>query len=521
MARLVINQAGLFVDCGPLANKLPLAALGLPWPADTDYNNGMSRFSQQLHRRDLLNWVGHGLAGAATVTLLGREVMASGEGVPSEASDPPPHLPAKAQRAIHICLCGGFSHVDTFDYKPQLAELHGKSLAGAERPDVFFGQVGLLRKNDWEFHQRGESGLWVSDLFPHLATVADELTVIRSMVAESSSHTPATFQENSGFRLNGFPTVGSWLSFGMGNVTDELPTFVVLPDPRGLPAGGTNNWTNGFLAPRHQGVAFRTKGSPIPDLFPARPLDPGLETDSRRLLAELNHLDAQSRGADEELLSRMRSYELAAKMQFAVPRVVDLAQESAETLEAYGMNRPETADFARSCLITRRLLENGVRFVQLFSGGDFSSPRINWDAHENVIDNHSQEAIRIDQPVAALLRDLRQRGMLDDTLIVFTSEFGRTPFTQSAANVVGPGRDHNQTGFSVWLAGAGLRSGTAFGATDDIGWKAAENPVTWPDFHATVLHLLGIDHERLWYYHNGIRRRLTNVHGQVVREILT
>ncbi|MFO0869830.1 MAG: DUF1501 domain-containing protein [Pirellulales bacterium] len=474
----------------------------------------------EFSRRQLFSWTGGGLAGAALAQLLGRESRGWAAPVPGESTERLPHHPPKALRAIHLCLCGGYSHIDTFDYKPDLARLHGKSLQGSERPDVFFGQVGLLRKNDWEFQRRGQSGLWISELLPHLATVADELTMIRSMTAESSSHTPATLQENSGFRLNGFPTLGSWLSYGLGNATDDLPTFVVLPDARGLPAGGTNNWTNGFLPPRHQGVALRTQGEAIADLRPARPLSAEQEADGRALLATLNQLDLERRGLDAELAGRIRSYELAAKMQLAVPRVTDLGQETAQTQAEYGLDRPETADFGRACLLARRLLEGGVRFIQIYSGGDFSSPRINWDAHENVVQNHTQEAVRIDQPVAALVRDLRRRGMLDDTLLLFTSEFGRTPFTQSGADVVGLGRDHNQTGFTVWLAGAGLRPGMAYGATDDIGWKAVENPVTWYDFHATVLHLLGIDHERLTYYHNGIRRRLTNVHGEVLRDVL-
>ncbi|MFM7846412.1 MAG: DUF1501 domain-containing protein [Planctomycetota bacterium] len=489
------------------------------------HGSPLNRFS----RRDWLHWTSGGLAGAALAALLGsgRDLRAAESppaaktAVAPEASDPPPHHPPRARRAIHICLCGGFSHIDTFDYKPELERLHGKSLTSSEKPDVFFGKVGLLRKNDWAFKQRGKSGLWISELFPNLAELADELTVIRSMVAESSSHTPATFQENSGFRLNGFPTLGSWLSYGLGNETDDLPTFVVLPDARGYPAGGTNNWTNGFLPPRHQGVAFRTKGAPIPDLVPGRTLTAQLEADSRQLLGQLNRLNLVDRGGDQELAGRIRSYELAAKMQLAVPRVTNLEAETAATQQAYGLHQPETAEFGRACLLSRRLLEQGVRFVQVFSGGDFSSPRINWDAHENVVQNHSQEAQRIDQPVAALLRDLRSRGMLDDTLVLFTSEFGRTPFTQSDSNSVGLGRDHNQTGFSVWMAGAGLKPGIAHGATDDLGWKAAENPVSWYDFHATVLHLLGVDHQRLTYYHNGIQRRLTNVHGHVVEPILS
>jgi hypothetical protein len=493
-----------------------------------------------ISRRELFSWSAYGLGAVALSGLLGRDGSVRATGIPGEAKDPPPHLPAKARRVIHICLCGAFSHLDTFDYKPELAKRHGQPLGGDEKPDVFFGQVGLLRQNDWAFQQRGQSGLWISELFPHIAGVADELTVIRSMVAESSSHTPATMHENSGFRLNGFPTLGSWLSYGLGNETDELPAFVVLPDPRGLPAGGTNNWTNGFLPAQHQGVMFNTSGAGfqpanksgaglepakneqqvIRDLLPARPIPADVEAASRTLHRQLNALHHEQSGESSELAARMKAYELAAKMQLAVPRVTDLSGETAATLALYGMDEAGTAPFGRNCLLARRLIEQGVRFVQVYSGGAFGSPRINWDGHEDVKVNHTQEAALIDKPVAGLLKDLRQRGLLEDALVLFTTEFGRTPFTQSAADKVGTGRDHNQYGFSVWLAGAGLRHGLAFGSTDDIGWKAVENRVAWHDFHATVLHLLGIDHTRLTFYHNGIQRRLTNVHGEVVRGIL-
>ena len=400
--------------------------------------------------------------------------------------------------------------------------MHGKSLQADEKPDVFFGRVGLLRSNDWEFKQRGQSGMWISDLFPHIATVADELTVINSMVAESSSHTPATFQESSGFRLNGFPVMGSWVSYGLGNMTNDLPTYVVLPDARGMPAGSTSNWTNGFLPAVHQGVPFRTsgEGNAISNLFPAQEIDHTVESNSRNLLNRLNHFHLEESGPNDTLSARISSYELAARMQLAVPEVTSIEGETDTTRENYGLNKNETRDFGRSCLLARRLLERGVRHVQLFSGGSFGSPRINWDGHEDMKRNHGREALRIDQPVAALIKDLKSRGMLDETLVMFTSEFGRTPFTQSASDKVGTGRDHNQVGFSVWLAGGGLKSGFNYGATDDIGYKSVINPVPWYDFHATVLHLLGIDHERLSYYHNGIQRRLTNVHGNVLTGIL-
>ena len=467
-----------------------------------------------ITRRTFLDWTKTGLGGAAASSLMLREGFAA----PPKLA----HYAPKAKRVIHLCLCGGLSQVDSFDYKPKLAELHGKSLQTDERPDVFFGKVGLLRKNDWEFKQRGESGLWISDLFPHIATVADELTVINSMVADSSSHTPATFQESSGFRLNGFPVMGSWVSYGLGNMTDDLPTYVVLPDARGLPAGSTSNWTNGFLPAVHQGVPFRTsgEGDAISNLFPARKIDANVEKDSRTLLEKLNRLHMDEHGAEDAFAARIASYELAARMQLAVPEVTSIDGESEATRELYGLNRDETKDFGRSCLLARRMLERGVRHVQLFSGGSFGSPRINWDGHEDMKRNHGREAGRIDQPVAALIKDLRQRGMLDDTLVLFTSEFGRTPFTQSGADQVGTGRDHNQVGFSIWMAGAGLKRGISYGETDEVGYKSVVNPVPWHDFHATMLHLLGIDHTKLTYYHNGIQRRLTDVHGELIQGIL-
>jgi hypothetical protein len=449
-----------------------------------------------------------------------KDGVVSAAPVTGEADDPAPHFAGTCKRAIHVVLCGGLSQVDSFDYKPELEKRHGKPLGGSEKPDVFFGMIGLLRKSDWAFRRRGQSGLWISDLFPHLGEVADELSFVHSMFAETSNHTPATFQESTGFRLNGFPVLGSWLSYGLGSETDDLPAFVVIPDARGVPAGGSINWTNGFLPARHQGVTIRSKGLAIDDLVPARPIPANTEQASRELLARLNERHLAQRGENDALSARIRSYELAAKMQLAVPQVTELRRETDEVHRLYGLNDPRTEDFGRACLLTRRLLERGVRFVQLFSGGAFGSPRINWDGHEDMKQNHGQEAGRIDLPLAGLLRDLRRRGMLDDTLVLFTSEFGRTPFTQSDATVLGAGRDHNQYGFSIWLAGGGLKHGIAYGATDDVGWKAVEKPVHWHDLHATVLHLLGINHERLNYYHNGIRRRLTNVHGHVIGEIV-
>lgn len=468
-----------------------------------------------LDRRALLSWGARGLGATALLDLLGRDGLVRAEDVPAT------HHAPRARRAVQITLIGGLSHVDSFDFKPELARHHGQSLRTEQTPDTFFGQVGQLRKNDWDFRRHGQSGLWVSALFPHIATVADELTVINSMVADSANHTPALFVLNSGFALNGYPSLGSWLSYGLGSEADDLPAYVVLPDGRGEPNGGASAWTSGFLPAQHQGVAFRSGAEPVRDLFPNRAVSPAEETATREFLRQANEDHLQRNGGEAALAARMRSYELAARMQLAVPRVADLSDEPASVRGMYGLDRPGTADAGRRCLLARRLLERGVRYVQIYSGGPIAgSPRLSWDAHENVRENHTAEARRIDQPVAALVRDLRRRGMLDDTLVLFTTEFGRTPFAQSAAGVVGTGRDHNRYGFSCWLAGAGLKAGLAYGATDEVGWRAAESPVPWHDFHATVLHLLGIDHERLTFYHNGIRRRLTNVHGEVLRDLL-
>lgn len=460
-------------------------------------------------RRDFGSWSVGGLAATAMLHLLGRDAAAA----------PKPHFEPKAKRVVHISLIGGLSHLDSFDYKPKLTKLHGKKLDTDEKPDTFFGQFGLLRAPDWAFKPRGKSGLMVSDLFPHIAGMADELTVIRSMTADSANHTPALYLSNSGFQFSGFPSVGSWASFGLGNETEELPAYVVLPDPRGQPNGGAAIWSSGFLPAEHQGVVLQSGASPVRDLFPkAKQVG---EADARELLKALNAGHAQTSGADDLLAARTRSYELAARMQLSVPAVADIAGETKDTLALYGLDNPKTEAFGRNCLLARRLLEKGVRFVQLFSGGPIAgSPRASWDAHESVKENHTLEAEKIDRPVGALLRDLKQRGMLKDTLVLFTTEFGRTPFAQSGPNQVGPGRDHNKYAFSVWMAGAGLKAGSVYGSTDEVGWKVAEHPVPWHDFHATVLHLLGLNHEKLTFYHNGIQRRLTNVHGEVVTGVL-
>jgi len=473
--------------------------------------------SAGVSRRDMLGQFATGLGGMALATLLARQSHAAA--IKGDAGDPPPHHRPKATRAIQIFLQGGLSQVDSFDPKPELERLHGQPVPGDERPVAFMGKVGLLHKAHFAFQQRGESGLWVSDLFPHLAGVADELTVIRSMWSGTGNHTPATYEANSGFRTLGFPAAGTWISYGLGCEVDNLPTFVVLPDSRAWPTGGANNWSAGFLPARHQGVVFRTSGPAVRDLQPSSEVSERTQEARFAAIAELNRRHLAERGRDDALESRLKSYELAARMQLSIPEATDLAQETAATHALYGTDQKDSADFGRGCLLARRLIERGVRFVQLWSGAAFGT-EVHWDAHGSVPTNHRRESAKIDRPVAGLLRDLRQRGLLDDTLVIFNTEFGRTPYAESAGDKAGPGRDHNADAFTVCLAGAGLKHGLAYGTTDDIGWKVRENPVDVHDFHATILHLLGIDHTRLTFYHNGIQRRLTNVHGHVIKAIL-
>lgn len=476
-----------------------------------------SGFDAPLSRRDLLSRFGTGLGGIALASLCAREVSAAP--VAGDASDLPPHHPAAAKRVVQIFLQGGLSQVDSFDYRPELIKYHGKSMPTKEQPDPLFGKVGLLHQPHFPFRQRGQSGLWISDLFPHLAELADELTLLRSMYSGTGNHTPATYEAISGFRTLGFPSAGAWISYGLGSEADNLPAFVVLPDSRSVPTGGANNWTSGFLPARHQGIVLNTRGPAIRDLQPASGL--GTETQRARFeaLAQLNRQHLQARVGEDALASRIRSYELAARMQLAVPEAVDLEREPASMRALYGLDQPECAEFARSALLARRLLERGVRFIQLWSGGAFGADQ-HWDAHDNVAGNHTREARRIDRPIAGLLKDLRQRGMLDDTLVIFNTEFGRTPFAQSDRDKLSTGRDHNPETFTAWLAGAGLKHGISYGSSDEVGWKATVDPVSVYDFHATILHLLGVDHKRLTFYHNGIRRRLTDVHGIVIRKIL-
>jgi hypothetical protein len=472
-----------------------------------------------ITRRDWLQQLGSGLGGIALAWLLARDAQAAdGESAMLSPYAPrPPHRRPRASRVIQVFCPGGVSHVDTFDHKPELVRSDGKAMTGKGKIDTFFGQPGNLMKSPFTFRRHGQCGQWVSSLLPHLASCVDELTFIHSMQAKSSNHTPAAFQMNSGFTMNGFPSLGAWLSYGLGSLNQDLPAFVVLPDPRGLPAGGSINWTSGFLPAVHQGVAFRSSGEPITDLSTPADVSAPARKDSMDILAQMNREFLDANPGDSSLAARLRAYELAARMQVSIPEAIRFQDESEATRSLYGLDSDVTEGFGRNCLLARRLLERGVRFVQLIHGGAFGSPRINWDAHEDIVDNHGKQSAVLDKPLAGLLKDLKARGMFDDTLILWTTEFGRTPIAQG---IGAKGRDHHQHAFTCWMAGAGLKRGFAYGRSDEVGYDVGEHPVSIYDFHATILHLLGLEHKQLTYYHNGIKRRLTDVHGEVVEGVL-
>lgn len=478
-----------------------------------------------LSRRNFLRSTAGGLSGIALASLLGRD-RALASSVPFRPafnpSDPNAVRAAmfapKAKQVLVIFCSGALSHVDTFDYKPMLVKHHDKPLPGADGLLTFQGAQGNLVKPLWEFKPRGQSGKMVSDLIPNLAELADEMCFIHSMTAKSNTHGPAENQMSTGFVLDGFPAMGSWVTYALGSECEDLPAFVAIPDPRGGPQVGPNHWNNAFLPAVFQGTAFNAD-KPIPHLQRPQSISANADTATRDFIKMLNEKHLEKHGGDNDLMARIASYEMAARMQLAAADVGKLEQESAATREAYGINDTNAtkAGFGKNCLLARRLLERGVRFVQLFNGAYAMGEGVgNWDGHKTIRDQYGKHGPILDQPAAALLRDLRQRGMLQDTLVAFVTEFGRMPTFQKGAN----GRDHNPAGFTVWLAGAGVKKGFSHGATDEFGHKAAENITTIYDLHATLLHLLGMDHERLSFYHNGIERRLTDVHGHVVREVL-
>ena len=478
--------------------------------------------AQLVDRRSFLWTVGGGFGGVALSALLAEERFALGATFDQTAPAVEfPNFPPKAKQVIQIFVSGAMSHIDTFDYKPQLTKYDGGEFNPGGKVELFESIPGKVRQSYWPFQQHGQCGRWVSSLFPHLATCVDDICFIHSMVSKSNVHGPALFMMNSGFVLPGFPSMGSWVTYGLGTENKNLPAFVVLPDPRGFPMNGPINWGAGFLPATFQGTSLATRESvpPIHNLFPRENerLSAEGERDTLELLRTLNEQHARQRPGDSELEARINNYELAARLQLSAPEVVDLSKESNAIHQLYGLDNPDSAPTGRQCLLARRLIERGVRFVQIWSGAlNAGFPRMNWDGHEDMVNNHGREAKRFDQPVAALLKDLKRLGMLDETLVICTSEFGRMCCSQG-----GKGRDHNPFAFTSWLAGGGIKGGTAYGESDEFGYKTVNNHVYCYDLHATALHLLGIDHTKLTHYHNGTQRRLTDVHGHVIKEILS
>jgi len=472
-------------------------------------------------RREFLWNLGGGLGGIALAGLLSDAgLLADASAAETQTrSKTATHHPAKARRVVQLFMSGAASQCDLYDYKPELIKRHGQPFDPGEKVELFQSNPGDCMASPWKWRQYGACGKWMSDLVPQLATCVDDMAFIHSMVAKSNVHGPATFMQNTGFVLPGFPSMGAWVSYGLGSLTDNLPTFVVLPDGRGFPPNGPGNWSAGFLPAGHQGTLIRPAAkNPIADLFPpagAGFITPESEAEAQQVLKALNAEHLAGRESDTRLDARIASYEMAARLQLSAPEVLDISGETAATQRLYGLDQKITEDFGRNCLIARRLLERGVRFVQIWSGADNGFPRRNWDSHEDLQRDHGEMGTSMDRPAAALLQDLKARGMLDDTIVIWTTEFGRMPCSQGSK-----GRDHNPFTFTSWLAGGGVRGGTTYGQSDQWSYKAVENPTYCYDLHATVLHLLGLDHQRLTYRHNGIDRRLTDVHGQVIRELL-
>jgi hypothetical protein len=485
-----------------------------------------------LDRRDWLSRAGCGFGSLGLIGLLNQEGLlrvagaADSSGASGRINDPlapkKSHFDAKAKRVIWIFVNGGPSHVDTWDYKPGLTKWNGKSIkefdSGFKDTTGFFkNAVGNLMQSPFPFAKRGQSGKMISSIFPYLGEHVDKMSFIHSCFTESNNHSPALFAVNTGLARMGFPCVGSWVTYGLGSQGADLPAFVVMSDPkgRGLPKGNAANWSAGFLPGVYQGTHLKPAGEPIDNL--KLPADINSQTQRRQLdlAGKLNRLHLSGREAENDLAARIDSFELAFRMQTAAPQVMDIDSESEATKKLYGVGDPKCDHFARQCLLARRMVERGVRFVQIYSGG--MENQRSWDGHNDIQGNHSQFAGETDQPVAGLITDLARKGMLDDTLVIWCGEFGRLPIAQISDK---PGRDHNPHCFTTWMAGGGVKGGYSHGKSDEVGYKAAEDRVHLNDLHATILHLLGLDHTRLTYRYNGRDFRLTDVAGEVIKQIL-
>jgi len=472
-----------------------------------------------IDRREFLWRFGGGLGGIAMVHLLGQQGLLADTVSPRPEFNGGLHHRARAKRVVQLFMSGAASQCDTFDYKPELLKRSGEKFDPGGKVELFQSDPGAVMKSPWDWKPYGQCGKWISDLVPHIGSCVDEIAFIHSMIAKSNVHGPATFMQNSGFVLPGFPAMGAWVSYGLGSLAEDLPTFVVLPDARGFAPNGAANWAAGFLPATHQGTMIRVgKQNPIYDLFPPKAasfITPENEKETQTILKEFNQAHLATHAGDSRLDARIASYELAAKLQLSAPEVLDLSGESDATKKLYGLDTSFTEDFGRRCLVARRLLERGVRFVQVWSGADNGHPRRNWDSHEDLARDHLDMGRSMDQPAAALVKDLKARGLLEDTIVIWTTEFGRMPCSQGSK-----GRDHNPFTFTSWVAGGGFKGGTSYGQSDEWSYKALTDPTYCYDLHATVLYQLGINHEKLTFRHNGIDRRLTDVHGEVIHALL-
>ena len=483
-----------------------------------------------MNRRDFLFHSGGGLGGIALASLLGQEQLLADT---AKRTDGGVHHAPKAKRVVQLFMAGGASHVDLFDFKPELVKRNGQPAEFGEHVEAFQNGLGPWLKPVWDFKPYGNTGKQLGEPVAPLGAVVDEMAFVHNMVGKTGVHSQGTLLQTTGFNRPGFPGMGCWVSYGLGTANENLPTFVVLPDHRGLASNGTKNWDSAFLSAQHQGAAiYPGAKNPIEDLFPsekARFITKQSDRAGIDLLTQLNREHAMTRPGDERLDARIKSYELAARMQLAAPEALDLSKEPAHVLKLYGLDHgksafdkeinpiEETDYFGRKCLVARRLLERGVRFVQIWSGNDNGFPRRNWDSHEDVKRDHGPLAHGMARGAAALIADLKRLGLLEDTIVLWTTEFGRMPSSQG-----GKGRDHNPYCFTNWLCGGGVKPGITYGPSDDFGYKPADRkrPTEVYDLHATILHLLGIDHTKLTVRHNGIDRRLTDVHGHVIAELL-